>query len=68
MPQRSPKDDSTEQVPAERGETILVVEDDDDVRAYLVETLHDLDYDCFVLTIPLPRSNSFNKTRGLICC
>lgn len=39
-----PEDDSTEQVPAERGETILVVEDDDDVRAYLVETLHDLDY------------------------
>ena len=39
-----PEDDPTEQVPAERGETILVVEDDDDVRAYLVETLHDLDY------------------------
>ena len=39
-----PEDISTEQVPAERGETILVVEDDDDVRAYLVETLHDLDY------------------------
>jgi PAS domain S-box-containing protein len=39
-----PEDDPTEQVPAERGETILVVEDDDEVRAYLVETLHDLDY------------------------
>ena len=39
-----PEDDSMEQVPAERGETILVVEDDDDVRAYLVETLDDLDY------------------------
>jgi PAS domain S-box-containing protein len=38
-----PEDDPTQQVPAERGETILVVEDDD-VRAYLVETLHDLDY------------------------
>ena len=39
-----PEDDSTNQVPAERGETILIVEDDDDVRAYLVDTLHDLDY------------------------
>jgi CheY-like chemotaxis protein len=31
-------------VPGEPGETILVVEDDADVRAYLVETLRDLDY------------------------
>ena len=28
----------------ERGETILVVEDDEDVRDYLVDTLRDLDY------------------------
>jgi PAS domain S-box-containing protein len=39
-----PEDSSIERVPGERGETILVVEDDDDVRSYLVETLHDLDY------------------------
>jgi CheY-like chemotaxis protein len=31
-------------VPGDRGETILIVEDDDDVRAYLTETLRDLDY------------------------
>jgi PAS domain S-box-containing protein len=35
---------SMESVPGDRGETILVVEDDEDVRAYLVEALHDLDY------------------------
>ena len=44
MPRRSSEEDLTELVPSERGETILVVEDDEDVRAYLVETLHDLDY------------------------
>jgi PAS domain S-box-containing protein len=31
-------------VPGEHGETILLVEDDDDVRNYLVETLHELNY------------------------
>ena len=31
-------------VQEERGETVLVVEDDEDVRAYLVETLRELDY------------------------
>jgi PAS domain S-box-containing protein len=35
---------STEPLSGERGETILVIEDDEDVRAYLVETLRDLDY------------------------
>ena len=30
---------------AERGETILVAEDDNDVRAYVVETLEGLGYD-----------------------
>jgi two-component system NtrC family sensor kinase len=30
---------------AGRGQTILVVEDDEDVRAYIVETLRDLGYD-----------------------
>lgn len=39
-----PEDFSMEAVAGERGETILVVEDDPDVRAYLIETLHDLDY------------------------
>ena len=39
-----PEDVSMEPVAGERDETILVVEDDEDVRAYLVETLHDLDY------------------------
>ena len=38
------EDVSMEPVAGERDETILVVEDDEDVRAYLVETLHDLDY------------------------
>jgi PAS domain S-box-containing protein len=38
------RDDRREPVQGERGETILLVEDDDDVRAYLVETLRDLDY------------------------
>jgi PAS domain S-box-containing protein len=37
-------DDRTDPAQGERGETILLVEDDDDVRAYLVETLRDLDY------------------------
>jgi PAS domain S-box-containing protein len=36
--------DRHEPAQGERGETILLVEDDDDVRAYLVETLRDLDY------------------------
>jgi PAS domain S-box-containing protein len=31
-------------VPGVRGEIILVVEDDEDVRNYLIETLHDLNY------------------------
>ncbi len=39
-----PEDDLTERVPGEHGETILVVEDDEDVRTYLVEALHDFDY------------------------
>ena len=39
-----PEDDSIELAPGEHGETILVVEDDEDVRTYLVEALHDLDY------------------------
>jgi CheY-like chemotaxis protein len=33
-----------EPILGEGSETILIVEDDDDVRAYLVETLHDLQY------------------------
>jgi PAS domain S-box-containing protein len=40
----APEEVSMERVPGERGETILVVEDHEDVRAYLVETLRDLDY------------------------
>ena len=36
--------DLNEPVWGERGETVLVVEDDQDVRAYLVDTLRDLDY------------------------
>ena len=63
-----PEDNLTNQMPAERGETILVVEDDEDVRAYLVDTLHDLDYQVLRAQIQSPRSNSCNKTRGLICC
>src|SRR5690349_7718644 len=40
-----PQPEETERlVQGERGETILIVEDDDDVRTYLVETLRDLDY------------------------
>ena len=39
-----PEDDSIERVPGEHGETILVVEDDEDVRTYLVEPLRELDY------------------------
>jgi len=38
------RDDRRGPVQGERGETILVAEDDDDVRAYLVEALQDLDY------------------------
>jgi CheY-like chemotaxis protein len=37
-------DDRHEPAQGERGETILLVEDDEDVRAYLVETLRELDY------------------------
>jgi DNA-binding response OmpR family regulator len=37
-------EDLNEPIQGERGETVLIVEDDEDVRAYLVETLRDLDY------------------------
>jgi CheY-like chemotaxis protein len=37
-------EDQDQSAEGEQGETILIVEDDEDVRSFLVETLRDLDY------------------------